>query len=142
VSWFAPHGTITGKVAVTVVKRSFSAVFIDAALPKSLQAGAIASARVSLRNDSPFPWTRAGDHPVRVGHHWRDDAGSLTVWEGFRSELPRDVAPGETVEVEVWFFAPARPGRYILELDVVQEYLTWFSERGSPLLAGAVEVRP
>jgi hypothetical protein len=142
VSWFARHGTIPGKVAVTVVKPSFSAAFLNRTLPTSLRAGGIASARINVRNDSPFTWTREGDHPVRLAHHWRIDDGRVAVWDGFRSELPRDVAPGETVEVEVWFFAPARPGRYVLEVDVVQEDVTWFSERGSPLLAGTVEVLP
>ncbi len=45
--------------------------------------------------------------------------------------LPGNVYPGETVELILPFEAPAFPGKYTLVIDMVDEFIAWFSERGS-----------
>jgi hypothetical protein len=49
-----------------------------------------------------------------------------------RCGLPAPVPPGGEVELELHVTLPARAGRYVLELDMVQEHVAWFGERGSP----------
>lgn len=139
--WFAERGTLPAKIAVTVAPPTFRASW-SGALPARLRSGEIASATLAVRNDGPFPWPIDGEHPVRIGHHWRDEYGRVVVWDGFRTELPNAVQPGESVQLPVWFFAPTRPGSYILEVDVVQEDITWFAQKGSSSLRTAVEVAP
>jgi hypothetical protein len=60
--------------------------------------------------------------------------------EGRRTLLPAEVAPGAGVSVHALVRAPAVPGRYRLRWDLVCEYVTWFSERGTPTLDQVVEV--
>jgi ABC-type polysaccharide/polyol phosphate transport system ATPase subunit len=55
-----------------------------------------------------------------------------------RAFLPRDVFPGETVRVELKFVLPG-PGRYRVELDLVDEGVCWFADRGSTPLRLEVE---
>ncbi|HEX3557969.1 MAG TPA: methyltransferase domain-containing protein [Pyrinomonadaceae bacterium] len=49
--------------------------------------------------------------------------------------LPRAVAPGETVELKIEYVASRRGGAYTLKLDLVDQHVCWFEQRGSePLL--------
>ncbi len=82
-----------------------------------------------VRNTSPAPWPARGATRVALAYHWLDSAGQPVVYEGLRTALPHDVAPGETVEVELEIATPKKPGEYILELDALRERLAWFSGR-------------
>lgn len=55
-----------------------------------------------------------------------------------RALIPRDVYPGERVVVELKFRLPG-PGRFDIELDLVDEEICWFAENGSHPLRLAIE---
>jgi hypothetical protein len=57
--------------------------------------------------------------------------------------LVRDdaLAPNDFMELPLTIRAPATPGAYALEIDLVQEGVAWFSTRGSMPLRLAVLVR-
>jgi uncharacterized membrane protein len=48
-----------------------------------------------------------------------------------RSGLPRDLRPGEEAEIPLAITAPSAPGDYTLQIDLVQEMVSWFAEKGS-----------
>jgi hypothetical protein len=51
-----------------------------------------------------------------------------------RVDLPeKDVAPGESVTVELPLRAPKRPGVYEVGFDLVEEHVAWFAKEGSPV---------
>ena len=51
--------------------------------------------------------------------------------------LPRAVPPGGTVDFQIQFVAPSASGSYTLKVDLVDQHICWFEERGSqPLLLG------
>jgi hypothetical protein len=68
---------------------------------------------------------------LSVGNHWLDPEGAIIVHDDGRGALPRDLGPGETVEVTLTINAPPHGGDYQLELDVLQEGVSWFALRGS-----------
>lgn len=82
---------------------------------------------------------REGGH-VALGAHLLDAAGRVLEPDFLRAPLPRDVAPGESVGIAAVVVAPVTPGRYILELDLVDEGIAWFGPRGSATLQLPVEV--
>jgi hypothetical protein len=55
------------------------------------------------------------------------------ILDGARTSLPHDLAPDETATVSAWVQIPALTGTLLLQWDVVQENVTWFGERGSPV---------
>ena len=55
--------------------------------------------------------------------------------------LPHPVAPGETVRIKIEYRAPQRSGSYRLKLDLVDQQVCWFEERGSETLSIQFEVR-
>lgn len=77
-------------------------------------------------------WTRLGIHldgPTGYDHNWQ------------RVDLPRDLEPGEVLELSVELRTFPEPGAYRLTFDLVAEHVTWFAERGSKELEVAIEVR-
>jgi hypothetical protein len=45
--------------------------------------------------------------------------------------LPRAVAPGQTISLTIQFTAPTVPGYYSVKLDLVDQHICWFEQRGS-----------
>lgn len=60
--------------------------------------------------------------------------------DDMRIPLPRDLAPGEEVVLDVSLQAPADPGDYLLKYDMVVEWVAWFEQRGSPPAERVLEV--
>jgi hypothetical protein len=116
--------------------------------PTALAAGASAELRVRLRNESPLLWPATftigeGACSLMVGNHWREGLRRrVVVQDDGRSLLPADVAPGETVEVGLTVTAPLAPGRYVLEIDLVQQDVAWFANHGSKTARAPVRVGP
>jgi hypothetical protein len=78
---------------------------------------------------------------VHLGNHWLKENGDLVSLDDTREPLPRDVDPGEDVVLTLRARAPELPGRHLLEVDMVQEGVSWFGARGSPTARVPIEVR-
>jgi hypothetical protein len=109
----------------------YRAEWLDVRLPERLPAGRIVAFRVRVRNASDAVWRAEGGTAVRLAYHWFAPDGERRVWEGLRTPLPRDLAPGAEAEVVLEVETPKQPGSYRLVLDPVRERLAWFSERRS-----------
>lgn len=106
-------------------------------VPTPVGAGQTAPVRARLTNVSDRTWP-AGQL-IRLGNHWHRD-GDAVRWNDGRTDLPDDLAPGASVELELPVVAPDEPGSYELELDVVQEAVTWWAAVGSTPVRARVEV--
>jgi len=114
-----------------------------APLPAVLAPDSVAAESIEIRNDGAIVWPHRGAHSVFLGYHWKDAAtGQTVVFEGVRTPLPQDVTPGGAVTVPAKIVAPPRSGRYVLQWDLVQEDVTWFSLYGDRSVSQQVEVRP
>jgi hypothetical protein len=54
--------------------------------------------------------------------------------------LSRAVPPGQTVDVAIKLVAPTTGGRYTVKIDLVDQHVCWFEERGSQPLVFSLEV--
>jgi hypothetical protein len=106
------------------------------------RAGVTTVAKVVLENAGTATWRTTEAGGVRASYHWLDPLGNPIVWDGTRTELSRDVAPGETVELELAVTAPRPPGLYRLAFDLVEEHRFWFAEVGAAPLEVDVDVAP
>jgi len=106
----------------------------------SLPADGMATARVVVRNDSGEVLGSRPPHPVHVAYHWVDaDSGAMEVFDGERTTLPAAVAAGGRVALPARVRAPARPGRFRLQVRLVQEGVGWL-EHGGPACDPEVQV--
>jgi len=106
------------------------------------RAGVTATARVSLQNAGTATWRSHGENGVQASFHWLDPLGNPIVWDGPRTPLPHEVAPGEQVELQFDVTAPRPPGDYRLAFDLVEEHRFWFAEVGATPLEVDVTVAP
>ncbi len=90
---------------------------------------------VVVRNASSVTWfaRERGSAPFQVslGNHWLDSSGREVVHDDGRASITRDLRPGEEVELKLVVNAPTKAGEYFLELDMLQEGVSWFAHRGS-----------
>jgi SAM-dependent methyltransferase len=94
--------------------------------PHAMRPGGSQQVTALVRNVSSTPWRC----PLSLGNHWRDHAGRLVQNDDGRTLLPM-LAPGEATQCTLTIKAPAQPGAYVVELDVVQEKVRWFAQAGS-----------
>lgn len=109
--------------------------------PTKLRTGQKENLRIKIKNVSDVMWWARGG-PVNTrpdnkfylaaGNRWLKSDGSLLTNMDGRYGIGKDLKPGEETEVPLTVTAPKGPGDYILEVDLVQEQVSWFSEKGSP----------
>jgi len=109
----------------------------------SANAGESIRLAARIRNHTDTVWLKDSGRDrgfVRLGAHLLN--GNLTVVDHDygRAELPRDVAKGDEVDVEMRIDAPREPGDYTIELDMVNEGMCWFAQRGSEVANVHLEV--
>lgn len=98
-------------------------------------AGALVTLKVRVTNLSPEAWPSLGAagprFQITLGNRWLDAGGRLIKASDARSPLPHDLGPSQSTELFLTIQLPPQPGDYVLELDLVQENVAWFAERGS-----------
>jgi hypothetical protein len=102
----------------------------DAQPPAAWEPDEEASYVVTVANEGTATWPSTGEDRVRLSAHFgTDDDRPGVAWENeTRFELPQDVAPGESVRIEVALSAPAAVGDYVLRQRLVQEGVAWFDD--------------
>jgi hypothetical protein len=137
---FAPLGLYLGMLGVFVLGKEISQIrlggenandFYAAIYKTPKQIAMEASARtivsVEVRNVGRRPWRKADE--IHLSYHLYQDENRPLI-DGPRTDLPKDVLPGESVTMEAILRAPRNPGEYILMWDLVHEDTTWFSGQG------------
>jgi len=130
--------------ALALPDAAFRAEITLAAPLAVLRAGEHAEIVARVRNAGDVNWlaqppTREAGH-IRLANHWLREDGSVAVRDDGRGILTERVAAGESIDVPIVVRAPTEPGVYVLELDLVQELVSWFADKGSSTLKVPVRV--
>lgn len=100
--------------------------------------------RVRVTNTGDTVWLsdiRSFGGFVTLGAKILDPTGRLVTDALPRAFLPRDVEPQGQVELSCRIpLAGLSPGKYILRLDMVDELVSWFEERGSGYVEFEIQV--
>lgn len=112
--------------------------------PETIQAqpGEVVTVPVQVTNSGERVWTSDGPSFFALGYHLLDESGETITYDGARSRLAADVVPGETVVIQGSIVAPEEAGAYIIEWDMVQEAVTWFSWKDTPTHKNKLTVVP
>jgi SAM-dependent methyltransferase len=118
----------------------FSAIITCRDTPPSVGANQVLELRVEVENSSPDPWNHHPPFSISLGNHWLSHDGTMRVRDDGRTPLPSGILLGQRLEVPLQVKAPEIPGTYLLELDLVQEGVTWFKDMGSKTCSLEVNV--
>ncbi|HSS20908.1 MAG TPA: methyltransferase domain-containing protein [Pyrinomonadaceae bacterium] len=135
VSEDAPGKSVPDSRSPGILRAEFS--FIDQP-PREVVAGSTVTTRVAIRNAGDTLWLngqrlRAG--VVMPGVRVIDEQGDVVKEVHGYPMLPRAVAPGGSLAVDILCPVPSVPGQYSVKIDLVDQHVCWFEERGSqPLL--------
>ena len=132
-----PIATLSPRPVVEIPDApSYAIEWLDDRFPERLVAGTTITASVTLRNAGSLPWRWGGGNPFRLGYHYYRNRRLLpvTAERDLRTDILQDVAPAETITLQARIALPVEPGNYTLELDLVQEGVTWFKDQQSPVL--------
>ena len=127
---FSSRGVAVGQATVTVGRGTYGATYAPPASATAATVGVPGTLEVRLTNTGTVAWPATGPTPVRLSYHWLNAAGVVVVWDGQRTVLPRDVAPGDTVTVGLAYAPPLVTGAHTLRIDLVHEGVSWFSGLG------------
>lgn len=98
----------------------------------TLKQGEKIQLNVELLNQGNFIWLCGGDNAVHLSYHILDKEKKMLVYDNPRYNLPNDIRPDADVKIKAEILPELEPGDYILELDLVEEGVTWFGDKGSP----------
>jgi hypothetical protein len=144
-----PTATPISRTAAPLPDSGFKAQITLADPPSQLRAGQKEVITVKVKNASDVVWWQRGgeinDRPdnkfyIALGNRWLDKDGNLTSETEGHNGITKDLKPGEEAEMTLQITAPKQPGEYTLSLDMVQEAVSWFSEKGSPTTKAKITV--
>jgi acyl carrier protein len=117
-------------------------VGISAPVSVKITAGVTYSLPVEITNKSTVTWHTTELSGLQLANLWIDENMAVRNVRDGRTSLPKSVAPGETVRVEHHVEIPPVPGRWFLDLDMVDEGIAWFNQHGSTPTRVVVDVQP
>ena len=100
---------------------------------RQVRSGTAWSIPVTIHNGSHAAWCSHSQFPVHLSYHLyrRSGAGDeLISYDNVRTALPGVVNPGDRTQVSLNGTAITEPGTYVVEIDLVHEYITWFGPKG------------
>ena len=117
---------------------------LAAPLPRQVEARALVNVRIIIKNAGDTLWlsgqtVRTG--VVMPGVKVLDEHDNIISELHGHPLLPRAVAPGQAIALDLQFAAPAKSGNYRVKVDLVDQHVCWFEERGSQPLLFAIEVK-
>ena len=132
-SYLAVLGLFVGREEISQIRfggenaNDFYAARYEAPSRHELRPGERVTIPVTVTNSGRRPWRRSEE--IHLSYHLYEHAGRPLV-DGPRTDLPRDVPPGDSVTLDAVLRAPAKAGEYLLMWDMVHEETTWFSGQG------------
>jgi len=108
---------------------AFSAV-ITAYSPAKCLAGEVSMLRVTIKNTSAMPWPAQAC--LIVANHWLDADEQPWQWLDTYVPMTETVLPGREIMLNLPVTVPKNPGVYLLEIDLAEQGVVWFKEKGNP----------
>ncbi|WP_293136591.1 hypothetical protein [Okeania sp. SIO3I5] len=143
VAWFEEKGSQATRVKVNVRPLTDAGFKAQIIAQESLAAspGEKVEIKVTVKNISREVWSAGYISQIQLGNCWLNENGEKIRYYDGRTFLPQLLKPTESIDLPLTIIIPETPGNYLLELDMVQEGVAWFRERGSQITRVKVEVK-
>ena len=109
------------------LRASWAATFDLSAVPQNWAVNMSRSFSVSVTNVGNSTWPAASGNPVHLALHFMTPGGSSWLTDQ-RFSLPSDVAPDQSVTLNVTVTAPSTTSGTVLQAQMVKEGQVWFKQ--------------
>lgn len=146
-----PPGLLATKLKPTLQTYGARVAIVDAPPSLVLLAGQIVDVTVEVENNTASCWPVVDGSRAEFGlsYHLFYEDGQVLIWDTPRSNLcnPRIghvsfIEPSQVLTCKLKVVAPSEPGRYIVQLDLVQEGVRWFAQEAHQFPRIDLEVLP
>ena len=110
--------------------------------PRLLSAGQKMTLRLRITNRSQCNWAPSSESGVIVASRWFNRRGIPRSRIDGSVEIAESLAPGQSINLSIDVSAPAKKGIRHLVVDLVDEGVCWFHEKGSVCLRLPVIIMP
>lgn len=82
---------------------------------------------IHLNNKGNVPLQASGENPIIIAYHWYDQNGQLLEREGARTRLPKNIFPGESIEINATLRPPKSlpDGDYVIRFGLLKLGVRW-----------------
>ncbi len=138
VSWFSKQGMEPLRIPMKVIESyepDYQKIILSSEMDQmNVIYGDVIEIPVSIENLSDMPLYNDGKYEIRGSYRIKDQKGNVLGYEGKRTGLPVEILSGEKDTVDIVVdpapFEELGSGEYIIEVDLVIEGVTWFSQKG------------
>jgi radical SAM protein with 4Fe4S-binding SPASM domain len=81
---------------------------------------------VCVNNGSTAAISSDPSPAVYLSYHWANTDGEYAVYDGLRSALASEIAPGQKLDTTMSIKPPADAGVYELQIGLIQKQVSWF----------------
>ena len=106
-----------------------------------LRANQATTVRVKITNSSNHRWPPGAESGLHLGYRWLDETGKPSGDPGLSVALPSEVLPGRSIALRLTITASADRGCHLLEIDLVDEGVAWFSDKKSQHPTNALRLK-
>lgn len=138
----AAYGSVmSARLGIIEPIKLYTADYTLISIPAEMGQGQEYTARIRITNTSDGVWEKSGDDYVAYSYKWINYPERERQDVRYQiTNLPKDMAPGDTVEMDVAFFTPDIPGRYILVIEPFKSHVGAFSGANTPPLVIPLEL--
>lgn len=86
---------------------------------------------VQIKNISPMEWLPSDESGIYLASHWLMNNGHVNNAHKGCTKIFDTIRPYECVTHNICTYAPTEEGEWVVEIDLVDEGITWFKEHGS-----------
>jgi SAM-dependent methyltransferase len=135
---YRKRGDASGAQAATGITGLFDGAYrgqltVGGDAVHQVRSGAPWAIPVTVENHSHAAWCSHSQFPVHASYHLRRRSGTgdeVISYDNIRTPLPDVINPGARTDVSLRGTAITEPGTYVVDIDLVHEYITWFAAKG------------
>jgi len=132
--------TFTEEQLTLLEERALAAQFVKQAVPAEMVTGQSYDVTITMKNNGSSTWNPEGTFSYYI-------LGSRTpsnnkIWGNDRAVLPGDVAPGQEVDIAFSVKAPAQPGSYDFQWQMIHNNVEWFGDKTENVAVQVVAPTP
>lgn len=122
------------------VDPSYNVNYLHCSYPKVITSSQQYWVRLALKNNSNRIWSSNGENPILLKNKWKDMATGEVLEENGATFLANSIKPNEILEIDLWITAPSKASDYEFSVDIMEDKVAFFSDRGAQNTAIAISV--